>query len=248
MAFCAHFKRFTPEFQEDERGDAFHHPLDRRPARNRVQAVHDALRNPVDEKQDQAKEDDYEEEKKKDEDKVKDFEEDDEDEDEDQDRDSNLALEKGDNVNGIPPEDGGIEFTGPTNERQRAVVESFKHAWKGYKNYAWGHDHLRPISKRAQNWFGLGLTIVDSLDTMYIMNLRDEFDEAKEWVAERLHFSINKDVNLFETTIRVLGGLLSAFHLSGEKIFLEKGKDLGNRLMGAFQSPSGIPYSDVNLK
>ena len=57
-----------------------------------------------------------------------------------------------------------------------------------------------------------------------------------------------QDVNLFETTIRVLGGLLSAFHLSGDNIFLEKAKDLGNRLMGAFSSSSGIPYSDVNLK
>ena len=57
-----------------------------------------------------------------------------------------------------------------------------------------------------------------------------------------------QDVNLFETTIRVLGGLLSAFHLSGDNIFLEKAKDLGQRLLGAFSSSSGIPYSDVNLK
>ena len=55
-------------------------------------------------------------------------------------------------------------------------------------------------------------------------------------------------MNLFETTIRVMGGLLSAFHLSSERIFLDKAKDLGQRLMGAFSSPSGIPYSDVNLK
>ena len=114
----------------------------------------------------------------------------------------------------------------------------------------------------AQNWFGLGLTLIDSLDTMYVMNLRDEFDEAKDWVAEHLNFSINKvhyvgvcktnssdiqfyffslqDVNLFETTIRVLGGLLSAFHLSAERIFLDKAKDLGQRLMGAFTSASGM--------
>ena len=55
-----------------------------------------------------------------------------------------------------------------------------------------GHDHLRPISKGAQNWFGLGLTLIDSLDTMYVMNLRDDFQEAKEWVSEHLNFSINK--------------------------------------------------------
>jgi len=148
----------------------------------------------------------------------------------------------------LPPLDGSVVFRGPQNERQRGVVAAFKHAWNNYRRYAWGHDHLKPITKRHQNWFGLGLTLIDSLDTMYIMGLTDEFEEAKEWVGESLDFSINKDVNLFETTIRVLGGLLSAFHLSGDKLFLEKAKDLGNRLMGAFNSRSGIPYSDVNLK
>ena len=74
--------------------------------------------------------------------------------------------------------------------------------------------------------FGLGLTLIDSLDTMLVMNLKEEFAEAKQWVEDELHFNINKDVNLFETTIRVLGGLLSTFHLSGDKIFLEKARDL----------------------
>merc|ERR1719361_774385 len=80
------------------------------------------------------------------------------------------------------------------------------------------------------------------------MNLKEEFAEAKQWVEDELHFNINKDVNLFETTIRVLGGLLSTFHLSGDKIFLEKARDLADRLMAAFDTPSGIPFSDVNLK
>ncbi|KAF8785957.1 endoplasmic reticulum mannosyl-oligosaccharide 1,2-alpha-mannosidase-like [Argiope bruennichi] len=131
--------------------------------------------------------------------------------------------------------------------KQKAVVAAFLHAWKGYKNHAWGHDHLKPITKTFQNWFGLGLTIVDSLDTMYIMGLEEEFNEAKEWVKEKLNFNVNKDVNFFETTIRVLGGLLSAFHLSQESLFLEKAIDLANRLMPGFRSSSGIPYSDVNL-
>ena len=54
----------------------------------------------------------------------------------------------------LPPRDGSIVFRGPTNQRQMAVVNAFKHAWSGYKTYAWGHDHLRPISKGAQNWYG----------------------------------------------------------------------------------------------
>ena len=122
------------------------------------------------------------------------------------------------------------------------MVEAFQHAWTNYRTYAWGHDHLKPISKSAQNWFGLGLTLIDSLDTMYVMNLKEEFEEAKDWVENKLDFSINKDVNLFETTIRVLRGLLSAYHLSTDPVFLEKATDLGTRLMGSFTSPSGTIF------
>lgn len=64
-------------------------------------------------------------------------------------------------------------FLGPQNERQHAVVEAFRHAWKGYKSYAWGHDNLKPVSRTFSDWFGIGLTIVDSLDTMLIMGLDD---------------------------------------------------------------------------
>ena len=72
----------------------------------------------------------------------------------------------------------------------------------------------------------MGLTLIDSLDTMILMNLKEEFEEAKAWVKGNLDFNINKDVNLFETTIRVLGGLLSTYHLSKENMFLEKATDL----------------------
>ncbi|ALC46198.1 CG11874 [Drosophila busckii] len=138
-------------------------------------------------------------------------------------------------------------FHGATNERQAAVVAAFKHSWAGYKKYAWGHDNLKPVSQTSHEWFGLGLSIVDSLDTMYIMGLEDEFKEARDWVKDSLHFHTSRDVNLFEVTIRVLGGLLAAYHLSGDKMFLVKSVELGNRLLPSFQSPSGIPYSDVNL-
>jgi len=148
----------------------------------------------------------------------------------------------------LPPKDASIKFKGPQNERQRAVVAAFQHAWQGYRTYAWGKDHLKPISKTHQTWFGLGLTLIDSLDTMLVMNLKEEFKEARNWVEEDLSFNVNKDVNLFETTIRVLGGLLSTYHLSGDKIFLDKAIDLADRLMGAFDTLSGVPYSDVNLK
>lgn len=80
------------------------------------------------------------------------------------------------------------------------------------------------------------------------MHIFPEFDEAKKWIETSLNFDQNKDVSLFETTIRVLGGLLSAYHLTGEKIFLQKAEDIGSRLTGAFNEQNPIPYSDVNLK
>uniref|UniRef100_A0A8C5TZV7 alpha-1,2-Mannosidase n=1 Tax=Malurus cyaneus samueli TaxID=2593467 RepID=A0A8C5TZV7_9PASS len=135
----------------------------------------------------------------------------------------------------------------PINERQLAVIEAFRHAWKGYKDFAWGHDELKPLSKSYSEWFGLGLTLIDALDTMWILGLKEEFEEARKWVANDLVFDKNVDVNLFESTIRILGGLLSTYHLSRDSLFLEKAKDIGNRLMPAFKTPSKIPYSDVNI-
>ncbi len=75
---------------------------------------------------------------------------------------------------------------------------------------------------------------MDSLDTMLMMDLKEEFQEAREWVRAHLRLDVNKDVNLFETTIRVLGGLLSTFHLSKDKLFLEKAEDLGDRLVRSY--------------
>jgi len=148
----------------------------------------------------------------------------------------------------LPPPDGSLTFKGPQNERQKAVVGAFHHAWQGYRKYAWGRDHLRPISKSPQTWFDLGLTLIDSLDTMIMMGMTEEYTEARNWVEDHLRFTTEKDVNLFETTIRVLGGLLSTYHLSADKLFLEKATELADRMMGAFDTLSGIPYSDVNLK
>lgn len=135
----------------------------------------------------------------------------------------------------------------PQNERQKAVVDAFLHAWAGYRKFAWGHDELKPLTRSFSEWFGLGLTLIDALDTMWILGLKKEFQEARNWVSKRLLFQKDVDVNLFESTIRILGGLLSAFHLSGDILFLKKAEDFGNRLMPAFRTPSKIPYSDVNI-
>ena len=107
-------------------------------------------------------------------------------------------------------------------ERQKAVVAAFKHAWNGYKNYAWGSDELKPISRSGNSWCRLGLTIIDTLDTMWLMGLEKEFQVSRDWVANKLNVEQDVSVSLFEITIRALGGLLSAYHLTGDDIFLSK--------------------------
>lgn len=119
-------------------------------------------------------------------------------------------------------------------ERQEAVRKAMLHAWNGYEKYAWGKDELKPVSKSHQNWLDIGLTIIDSLDTLWIMGLKDQFQKARDWVESSLSFNKNRDVSTFETSIRVFGGLLSAYDLSKDKMFLDKAKDIGDRLMKVY--------------
>uniref|UniRef100_A0A453CTH6 alpha-1,2-Mannosidase n=1 Tax=Aegilops tauschii subsp. strangulata TaxID=200361 RepID=A0A453CTH6_AEGTS len=74
-----------------------------------------------------------------------------------------------------------VEIDPINNERREKVKEAMLHAWNSYVKYAWGMDELQPQSKNGVNSFGgLGATLVDSLDTLYIMGLRDEFQKARE--------------------------------------------------------------------
>merc|ERR1711871_1454513 len=80
------------------------------------------------------------------------------------------------------------------------------------------------------------------------MGLTDEFKRCRDWVAHDLHVErATRDVSFFETTIRVLGGLLSAYDLSKDRVFLDKAREVGDRLLPAFNTPSGLPRSQVNL-
>ena len=106
--------------------------------------------------------------------------------------------------------------------QQLEIIDAFKHAWKEYKSSAWGMDEVKPVSHSSSTWFNLGLTIIDSLDTIWLMGLDQEFNEARHWVESGLNLAQKKDVNLFEVTIRVLGGLLSAYHLTEDELFLDK--------------------------
>jgi hypothetical protein len=103
---------------------------------------------------------------------------------------------------------------------------------------------------------GLGWIIVDSLDTMMVMNLTAPLAEARKWLQRSLTWDQDQDVNTFETTIRMLGGLLSAHYLAKrfpdvssrrDSVYLTKAVDLAERLLSAYDSPSGIPYASIHL-
>ena len=126
----------------------------------------------------------------------------------------------------------------PVQRRQLAneVKAEFLHAWQGYKKYAWGHDDLKPLSKSYHDWYAqpLLMTPVDALDTLIIMGFEDEAARTKQYILEHLSFDKDIYVQNFEITIRLLGGLLSAYQLTGDKRLLSLAEDLGNRLLPVF--------------
>ncbi|KAF1998796.1 glycoside hydrolase family 47 protein [Amniculicola lignicola CBS 123094] len=142
-----------------------------------------------------------------------------------------------------------------TREARRVAVRNeFKRNWASYKKLAWGMDELAPIAGRGISSFGgWGATLVDSLDTLWIMGLKDEFREAVEATAG-IDFGGVVDefggaISVFETTIRYLGGLLSAYDLSNEKVLLDKAIQVGEMLYRAFDTQNNMPldrlYIDV---
>lgn len=135
--------------------------------------------------------------------------------------------------------------------RRVAVREEFQRSWENYRTFAWGQDELAPITgKGAESFGGWGATLVDALDTLWIMGLKDDFYEAVEAVAA-IDFGVSESVTIsvFETTIRYLGGLLSAYDLSHEKVLLEKAIQLGEMLYRAFDTkPNNFPLDRLMLE
>ncbi|KAF2086264.1 glycoside hydrolase family 47 protein [Saccharata proteae CBS 121410] len=133
-----------------------------------------------------------------------------------------------------------------------SIKEAFTHSWNGYREYAWMQDELRPVSNTSRNPFaGWGATLVDALDTLWIMDLKTEFEEAVQAVG-KIDFttSFRKDIPLFETTIRYLGGLVAAYDISGRKeeyrVLLDKAVELAEILMGSFDTPNRMPVTYYN--
>lgn len=149
---------------------------------------------------------------------------------------------------------GGVDEDVETRERREKVKEMMKHAWDNYEKYAWGKNELRPITKRAHSAsiFGnmpIGATILDGLDTLYIMGMKDEFKKGRDWVANELNINnLVSDVSVFEVNIRFVGGLLACYALTGDILFRDKAQEIADKLLPAFQTPTGIPNALVNFK
>eukprot|EP00930_Biecheleria_cincta_P045343 TRINITY_DN31262_c0_g1_i1.p1 TRINITY_DN31262_c0_g1~~TRINITY_DN31262_c0_g1_i1.p1 ORF type:complete len:945 (-),score=148.70 TRINITY_DN31262_c0_g1_i1:11-2845(-) len=129
------------------------------------------------------------------------------------------------------------------------VRDAMRHTWKGYRARAWGHDDIQPVRGAPKDWCRMAITMLDGLSTLWMMGLKDEFNDAAKWMENNplpaqgshgLH-------SLFEINIRAFGGLLSAYSLSSQSVFLQTAKRLGNNLLGAFGTPNGIPKSTVDV-
>jgi hypothetical protein len=152
-------------------------------------------------------------------------------------RSGSAGKGKGEGEGGSTGSTGSTGSDPATMHRRDAVVKMMKHAWGNYKEGAWGYNEVDPVSgkHRAEGVIGdskYGATIVDSLDTLYLMGLRTEYEEGVDWVAKNLDFSgSTAKLSVFETTIRYLGGLLGAYGLTGDPRLKTAAHALGKVLL-----------------
>lgn len=144
----------------------------------------------------------------------------------------------------------------PKEENWHALAEQVKAAmawaWGQYREKAWGKDEFKPVNGTTSSFpikdHHLGLSLIEALDTLWVMGLDAQFQDGVDWVKANADFDVDGEVSVFETSIRIVGGLLSAHHACGDKVLLEKAHDLAKRLIPAFDTPTGFPYRYINLK
>lgn len=133
------------------------------------------------------------------------------------------------------------------------VRAELMHSWEGYKRAAWGYDEVRPVSGGHNDFFvpgqTFGLSIIEALDTLWVMELDEEVALAADWVEAHFDPVVDGDVEVFEAVIRLVGGLLSGYSCTGRETLLARCRELAGRLLPAFTlSPTGLPYRRVNLR
>ena len=155
---------------------------------------------------------------------------------------------------------GGAAALGAATDRDRGdwhalgddVKAQMAWAWDQYRARAWGKDEIKPVTGTYSSFplktHHLGLSLIEALDTLWVMGLDGRFTDGVEWVKANLDFDVDGEVSVFETSIRLVGGLLSAHHACGDPVLLAKSKDLVDRLLPAFDTPTGMPYRYINLK
>ncbi len=134
----------------------------------------------------------------------------------------------------------------------REIHAEFLHGWHGYTTYAWGYDEVRPVSGTPSDFFAdgktFGLSMVEALDTLYVMGEDRDLDRCCDWIEAHFDPTQDADVHVFEAIIRLVGGLLAGYLATGRPRLLDRCRELTDRLLPAFtSSPTGIPYTHVNL-
>ncbi|CAF3826807.1 unnamed protein product [Rotaria magnacalcarata] len=126
------------------------------------------------------------------------------------------------------------------------------HSYSNYAKYAWGANEHRPISKtgHSANIFGsspLGISIIDSIDTIYLADLKEFYQKSRDWIETKFDPNVPSEVSVFEINIRLVGGFLSIYALTNDKLYLDKAELMANRLLPAFDTPTGIPHALITL-
>lgn len=147
------------------------------------------------------------------------------------------------NIRSVQYDFGPTYASDPATESRRLLVRNmFERAWKEYMARAWGHDNYRPITGTFEDSVGWGITVIESLSTLWIMNLRTEFHVAAAFAVELdLGRSLTSGIYTADLATKVLGGLLSAYELSGLNPLLLKAKEVGELLYLAFDTPTHLP-------
>jgi Glycosyl hydrolase family 47 len=153
----------------------------------------------------------------------------------------------------VRPEPAVAHANRSAHEAAADIRRQFLHGWNGYKRLAWGHDEVHPLSGGFDEFFVPGhpiaLSIIEALDTLYVMELDDELHDGVRYVVNHVDFDIDGDFHVFEAIIRVVGGLEAGYLATGNKALLDLCVDLTDRLLPAFtESPTGMPYQFVNLR
>ncbi|KAK9851563.1 hypothetical protein WJX84_007256 [Apatococcus fuscideae] len=135
--------------------------------------------------------------------------------------------------------------------RQTAIRNAAQLAFDGYQKYAFGHDEVEPVSQGAADPFGhVGMTILDGIDTLYIMGLTNEYQAARNWISTSLSNALDQSeaLSAFETNIRVVGGLMAINDLDPQSFYVDRASQLVKKLQGIFVGKNPLPFTFVNLE